>query len=87
MHRDQVREEMLLLVPDKPHSMLTLPLIHSIGTQALVRGSPNSSMSADDRVNPVCRARAVVDHIANPFDKDALSFKVIKLPFFNNDPQ
>lgn len=48
-----------------------------LGTQALVRpGSPNSSLSADDRVSPVCRAKAVVDHIANPFDKDALSFKV-----------
>lgn len=60
-----------------PHAILTFPLTYWIGTQALVRGSPNSSMSADDRVNPVCRARAVVDHVANPFDKDALSFKVI----------
>jgi hypothetical protein len=50
-----------------------------IGTQALVRpGSPNSSLSADDRATivPICRAKAVVDATPNPYDKDALRFKV-----------
>ena len=50
-----------------------------IGTQALVRpGSPNSSLSADDRATivPICKAKAVIDCTPNPYDKDALRFKV-----------
>ena len=49
------------------------------GTQALVRpGSPNSSLSADDRATivPICKAKAVVDCLPNPYDKEALRFKV-----------
>jgi SAM and SH3 domain-containing protein 1 len=49
------------------------------GTQALVRsGSPNSSLSADDRATivPICRAKAVVDCSPFPYEKDALKFKV-----------
>lgn len=52
------------------------------GTQALVRpGSPNSSLSADDRatVVPICRAKAITDSTSNPYDKDALRFKVSDL--------
>lgn len=51
------------------------------GTQALVRpGSPNSSLSADDRgtlaaICTICKAKALVDS-NNPYDKDALKFKV-----------
>lgn len=49
------------------------------GTQALVRsGSPNSSLSADDRatIMPICRAKAIVDSNPFPYEKDALKFKV-----------
>lgn len=49
------------------------------GTQALVRsGSPNSSLSADDRATilPICRAKAIVDSTPFPYEKDALKFKV-----------
>lgn len=55
-----------------------------LGTQALVRpGSPNSSISVDDnrvvgaQTGPIiCRAKVVCDSVANPFDRDALSYKV-----------
>lgn len=53
--------------------------IFPLGTQALVRsGSPNSSLSADDRATivPICRAKAVVDSTPFPYEKDALKFKV-----------
>lgn len=53
------------------------------GTQALVRpGSPNSSISADDRSlhQPVaiCKARAVADSTGSgyPYEREALRFKV-----------
>lgn len=49
------------------------------GTQALVRsGSPNSSLSADDRATilPICRAKAIVDSSPFPYEKDALKFRV-----------
>lgn len=52
----------------------------SAGTQPLVRsGSPNSSLSAEERptIVPICRAKAIVDSVNFPFDKDALKFKVI----------
>lgn len=55
------------------------------GTQALVRsGSPNSSLSADDRATivPICRARAIVDSAPFPYEKDALKFKVCWKLFF-----
>lgn len=51
----------------------------SAGTQPLVRsGSPNSSLSAEERATilPICRAKAIVDSSNFPFDKDALKFKV-----------
>lgn len=49
------------------------------GTQALVRpGSPHSSLSAEDRTTmiPICRAIALIDSNPNPYDKEALRFKV-----------
>ena len=53
------------------------------GTQALVRpGSPQSSISTDDRTSlapSICKAKALVDSMANPYDKDALKFKVSKI--------
>jgi hypothetical protein len=52
------------------------------GTQALVRaGSNHSSISTED-ADPspteqiVGRARALVDHIPSPYDKEALKYKV-----------
>lgn len=62
--------------------------LFSTGTQALVRpGSPNSSLSADDRATivPICRAKAVVDATPNPYDKDALRFKVSNIFFSSSD--
>lgn len=55
--------------------------LHSVvGTQALVRsGSPNSSLSADDKatiVVPICQARALTDSTNFPFEKETLKFKV-----------
>lgn len=50
-----------------------------IGTQALVRpGSPQSSISTEDRTHimPICKAKALVDSLPTPYDKDALKFKV-----------
>ncbi|CRK90930.1 CLUMA_CG004619, isoform A [Clunio marinus] len=47
-------------------------------TQPLVRsGSPNSSLSADEKASyvSICRARAVVDSSGFPFEKDSLEFK------------
>lgn len=49
------------------------------GTQALVRpGSPHSSISAEDRSSlaTICKAKALVDSLPNPYDKEALKFKV-----------
>jgi len=50
------------------------------GTQALVRpGSPHSSISAEDRTSMascICKAKALVDSLPNPYDKEALKFKV-----------
>lgn len=57
-----------------------LSLSSNSGTQALVRpGSPQSSISTDDRTSlapSICKAKALVDSMANPYDKDALKFKV-----------
>jgi hypothetical protein len=41
-------------------------------------GSPNSSLSADDRATlvPICRAKAIVDSNPFPYEKDALKYKV-----------
>lgn len=51
------------------------------GTQALVRpGSPHSSISAEDRTTYAtssCLAKALVDSLPNPYDKEALRFKVL----------
>jgi len=56
------------------------PLLSSAGTQALVRpGSPHSSISAEDRTSMascICKAKALVDSLPNPYDKEALKFKV-----------
>lgn len=62
-------------------SLFTIFFCFSIaGTQALVRpGSPQSSISTDDRTSlapSICKAKALVDSMANPYDKDALKFKV-----------
>lgn len=50
------------------------------GTQALVRpGSPNSSLSAEDRIHfqqPICLAKALADSQPPPYDKEVLRFKV-----------
>lgn len=53
--------------------------LRRLGTQALVRpGSPHSSLSAEDRTTmvPICRAIALIDSNPNPYDKEALRFKV-----------
>ncbi|CAG9807628.1 unnamed protein product [Chironomus riparius] len=59
-------------------SVESLPSASGSSTQALVRsGSPNSSLSADDRATilPICRAKAIVDSATFPYEKDALKFK------------
>uniref|UniRef100_A0A1I8P3X8 SH3 domain-containing protein n=1 Tax=Stomoxys calcitrans TaxID=35570 RepID=A0A1I8P3X8_STOCA len=60
-------------------SVESLPSASGSSTQALVRpGSPQSSISTDDRISlaaPICKAKALVDSMANPYDKDALKFK------------
>lgn len=55
------------------------PAYRFTGTQALVRpGSPHSSISAEDRTTyaSICLAKALVDSLPNPYDKEALRFKV-----------
>lgn len=53
-----------------------------LGTQALVRaGSNHSSISAEElEPSPtnqiIGRARAIVDYVPSPYDKEALKFKV-----------
>lgn len=41
-------------------------------------GSPHSSISAEDRTTlaSICLAKALVDSLPNPYDKEALRFKV-----------
>lgn len=41
-------------------------------------GSPHSSISAEDRTTlaAICLAKALVDSLPNPYDKEALRFKV-----------
>ncbi|XP_046867566.1 uncharacterized protein LOC6650487 isoform X3 [Drosophila willistoni] len=59
-------------------SVESLPSASGSSTQALVRpGSPHSSISAEDRtsVASICKAKALVDSLPNPYDKDALKFK------------
>lgn len=59
-----------------------LPPSPAVGTQALVRpGSPNSSLSADDRISiaPICKVKALVDSTPNPYDTEALRYKVSAL--------
>lgn len=43
-------------------------------------GSPHSSISAEDRASlaSICKAKALVDSLPNPYDKEALKFKVSK---------
>ncbi|XP_017023299.1 uncharacterized protein SKIP isoform X6 [Drosophila kikkawai] len=60
-------------------SVESLPSASGSSTQALVRpGSPHSSISAEDRtsmVSSICKAKALVDSLPNPYDKEALKFK------------
>ncbi|XP_034114079.1 uncharacterized protein LOC117574355 isoform X5 [Drosophila albomicans] len=59
-------------------SVESLPSASGSSTQALVRpGSPHSSISAEDRSSlaTICKAKALVDSLPNPYDKDALKFK------------
>jgi hypothetical protein len=61
-----------------PHNFQRNPF-SLLGTQALVRsGSPNSSLSADDKATSavICRAKAISDSSHFPFDKETLKFKV-----------
>lgn len=57
-------------------------IFYFLGTQALVRaGSNHSSISAEDlEPSPtnqiIGKARAIVDYVPSPYDKDALKFKV-----------
>lgn len=41
-------------------------------------GSPQSSISTEDRTTlaSICLAKALVDSLPNPYDKEALRFKV-----------
>ncbi|KAH8284345.1 hypothetical protein KR018_004050 [Drosophila ironensis] len=62
-------------------SVESLPSASGSSTQALVRpGSPHSSISAEDRTSMpgscICKAKALVDSLPNPYDKEALKFKV-----------
>ncbi|XP_055716043.1 uncharacterized protein LOC129809922 isoform X2 [Phlebotomus papatasi] len=64
--------------PCSASSVESLPSASGSSTQALVRpGSPHSSLSADDRntLPPICIAKAIVDSLPNPYDKEALRFK------------
>ncbi|XP_055678170.1 uncharacterized protein LOC129786931 isoform X4 [Lutzomyia longipalpis] len=64
--------------PCSASSVESLPSASGSSTQALVRpGSPQSSLSADDRntLPPICIAKAIVDSLPNPYDKEALRFK------------
>ncbi|XP_037728829.1 uncharacterized protein LOC119559813 isoform X4 [Drosophila subpulchrella] len=60
-------------------SVESLPSASGSSTQALVRpGSPHSSISAEDRTSMascICKAKALVDSMPNPYDKEALKFK------------
>ncbi|XP_030371634.1 uncharacterized protein LOC115621929 isoform X2 [Scaptodrosophila lebanonensis] len=59
-------------------SVESLPSASGSSTQALVRpGSPHSSISAEDRTSlaTICKAKALVDSLPNPYDKEALKFK------------
>ncbi|XP_043070967.1 uncharacterized protein LOC6567925 isoform X3 [Drosophila grimshawi] len=59
-------------------SVESLPSASGSSTQALVRpGSPHSSISAEDRSSlaTICKAKALVDSLPNPYDKEALKFK------------
>ncbi|XP_055921333.1 uncharacterized protein LOC129952626 [Eupeodes corollae] len=59
-------------------SVESLPSASGSSTQALVRpGSPHSSISTEDRTSlaPICKAKALVDSLPNPYDKEALKFK------------
>ncbi|XP_050329296.1 uncharacterized protein LOC126758899 isoform X1 [Bactrocera neohumeralis] len=59
-------------------SVESLPSASGSSTQALVRpGSPQSSISTEDRASlvQICKAKALVDSMPNPYDKDALKFK------------
>ncbi|CAD6994988.1 unnamed protein product [Ceratitis capitata] len=59
-------------------SVESLPSASGSSTQALVRpGSPQSSISTEDRTSlaQICKAKALVDSMPNPYDKDALKFK------------
>ncbi|TDG52254.1 hypothetical protein AWZ03_001084 [Drosophila navojoa] len=59
-------------------SVESLPSASGSSTQALVRpGSPHSSISAEDRASlaSICKAKALVDSLPNPYDKEALKFK------------
>ncbi|XP_070136767.1 uncharacterized protein SKIP isoform X3 [Drosophila bipectinata] len=61
-------------------SVESLPSASGSSTQALVRpGSPHSSISAEDRTSmtgsSICKAKALVDSLPNPYDKEALKFK------------
>lgn len=50
-------------------------------------GSPNSSISAEERHNTqqtICLAKALVDCLPNPYDKEALRFKVRVFSFKQN---
>lgn len=65
------------------------------GTQALVRaGSNHSSLSAEENIelSPagrnllapqlLCRVRALIDHMPNVYEKDALKYKVCSQPLY-----
>ncbi|CAD7084222.1 unnamed protein product [Hermetia illucens] len=59
-------------------SVESLPSASGSSTQALVRpGSPHSSISTEDRnsLTSICKAKALVDSLPNPYDKEALRFK------------
>lgn len=68
------------LKDNKVHDLMMVFSNLFVGTQALVRpGSPHSSISADERTTYTtssCLAKALVDSLPNPYDKEALRFKV-----------
>ncbi|CAH0552478.1 unnamed protein product [Brassicogethes aeneus] len=68
-----------LTIPCSTSSIESIPSGSGSSTQALVREDSNqSSMSAEDDLNYepiIARAKALIDHNPNPYDKEALQFK------------
>ncbi|XP_055384780.1 uncharacterized protein LOC129614276 isoform X2 [Condylostylus longicornis] len=58
-------------------SVESLPSASGSSTQALVRSGSHSSLSTEDKISmtPICKVKALVDSLPNPYDNEALIFK------------